>query len=265
MEARSLMIMDNMIVVCEIKVTGWGLGGDGVNALTENFTSGIDLSKDWTNSSLGLTRTERPPQISALNSAALWFDDERNNFYSFGGMPVRVTDYLQSLDFPSPSIGKFTPNGQGGGVWNEAMGLVGSPFPQGITAESNGATVSDGSTAYALGGWTRDVHLAKQWAPGLLSFDFANQIITNSSDGGYVQDFTHPGTMINIPNYGSRGILMVLGGGNSDHVRGFNNITIYDKGKQKWYSQVATGDTPRPRAFHCAVGIQSRNGSSFEM
>lgn len=98
--------------------------------------------------------------------------------------------------------------------------------------------------------WTRDDHLAKQWAPGLLSFDFADQTIPNSSDGGYVRDFTHPGTMINIPNYGSRGILMFLGGGNSNHIRSFNNITIYDKGEKKWYSQVATGDTPRPRAFH---------------
>ncbi len=143
---------------------------------------------------------------------------------------------------------------------------MGSPFPQGITAQSNGATVGDGSTAYALGGWTRsDNYLRKLWAPGLLSFDMADQTITNSSDGGYVQDYTHPGTMINIPNYGSRGILIVLGGGNYNHIRGFNNITIYDKGEQKWYYQVATGDIPRPRAFHCAVGIQSRGGSSFEM
>lgn len=127
---------------------------------------------------------------------------------------------------------------------------MGSPFPQGITAQSNAATTSDGSTAYVVGRWTRDDHLAKQWAPGLLSFDFADQTITNSSDGGYFRDFTHPGTMINIPNYGSRGILMVLGGGNSNHIRSFNKIIIYDKGEKKWYSQVAIGDTPRPRAFH---------------
>lgn len=259
------MIMGTMIVVCEIKVRKCDPGGNIVNALIENFTSGIDLSKDWTNSSLDLTRTERPPHISPLNSAALWFDDDRKIFYSFGGIKSDVTEYLATLSIPSPSIGKFTPNGQGGGVWVEAMGLVGRPFPQGITPQSNGATVSDGSTAYALGGWTRNDHLAKLWAPGLLSFDFAGQTITNSSDGGYVRDYTHPGTMINIPNYGSRGILMILGGGNSNHVRGFNNITIYDKGEQKWYSQVATGDIPRPRAFHCAVGMQSRGGSSFEM
>lgn len=250
----------------EIKVTEWDPGGDNVNALIENFTSGIDLSKDWTNSSLDLTRTERPSQLSSLNSEALWFDDERKIVYSFGGIQSDATDYLRSLDAPSPSIGKFTPDGQGGGFWNEAVGLVGSPFPQGITAQSNGATVSDGSTAYALGGWTRsDNYLRKLWTPGLLSFDMADQTITNSSDGGYVQDYTHPGTMINIPNYGSRGILIVLGGGNYNHIRGFNNITIYDKGEQKWYYQVATGDIPRPRAFHCAVGIQSRGGSSFEM
>lgn len=127
---------------------------------------------------------------------------------------------------------------------------MGSPFPQGITAQSNAATMSDGSTAYVVGRWTRDDHLAKQWAPGLLSFDFADQTITNSSDGGYFRDFTHPGTMINIPNYGSLEILMVLGGGNSNHIRSFNKITIYDKGEKKWYSQVAIGDTPRPRAFH---------------
>lgn len=233
--------------------------------MIENFTSAIDLSKDWTNSSLSFIRTERPPHISPLNSAALWFDYEREIIYRFGGIPSHATEYLRSLDNPSLSIDKFTPNDRGGGVWNEVIGLVGSPFPQGITAQSNVATVSDGGTAYVLGGWTRDNHLAKQWAPGLLSFALADQKITNSSDGGYVQDFTHPGTMINIPNYGSRGILMVLGGGNTDHIRGFNNITIYDKGEQKWYSQVATGDIPRPRAFHCAVGIQSRGGSSFEM
>lgn len=80
------MIMENMIVVYEIKVKEWEPGGGNVNTLIENFTSGIDLSKDWINSSLALTRTERPTQLSPLNSEALWFDDERKICYSFGGI-----------------------------------------------------------------------------------------------------------------------------------------------------------------------------------
>ena len=59
--------------------------------------------------------------------------------------------------------------------------------------------------------------------------------------------------------------LFMLGGGNRAHPVGFTNISIYDKTERKWYSQLASGQVPDPRAEFCIVGIQGQKSSSFEM
>lgn len=76
-------------------------------------------------------------------------------------------------------------------------------------------------------------------SPGLLTFRFDGLELTNTSDGGFplshVTNHDGSGAMISIPKYGTSGILALLGGGEYKQPMAFNNITLYDKGKGKWY------------------------------
>lgn len=228
---------------------------------TENATLGIDLSKDWTNASLDLVRTERPQSFETVSSPALWFDNGANWIYRFGGT------YLTRVAPPSESIWRFEPNGDGSGNWTEIIGLVGAkPFPPGILGARDGLFTSDNSDAYFIGG-----HIGPSTSPlapvefyntGLLRFNFKTLTLTNSSELGSP---LLGGALLNVPNYGSNGILIQLGGLDNDQRVGLNNISVFDKNEQKWYSQIAEGDIPQPRSLFCAAGVQGTANATFEM
>ena len=105
--------------------------------------------------------------------------------------------------------------------------------------------------------------------------DFASQILRNSSDdGGYFasvyreDNWLQRGLMLNVPSFGTRGILLAIGGKGSLDTSGggdFNNVTIYDKDGQKWYSQTASGAIPEPEYLFCAVGNRGGDNSTYEV
>lgn len=157
---------------------------------TENNTYGIDLSKDWTNSSLKMIQTDRPFDPAALNSEALWYDNKSSTIYCFGGDKSFATNILRSIEPPPDSIWRFRPNGKGGGAWYQVLGPISRPFPNDIHRISNGKSASDGNSAYYLGGFRSSetsLGLPNPRFPsrGLLVFDFDTLIMTNSSDDGY--------------------------------------------------------------------------------
>ena len=190
-------------------------------------------------------------------------DDKRDIVYCFGG----DISFVNNGPPPPESIWNFTPNGKGGGNWTEAIGIDGAKsFPPGIIRPSAGAASSDDDDAYYLGGFiserTSTTVSSISDNTGLLRFGFENQTLMNSSELGL--PFT-PGALLNIPIYGSNGVLVALGGGDESHYVSFNNITVYDKKEQKWYSQIAEGEIPQPRSYFCAVGVQGKGRTSFEM
>lgn len=106
---------------------------------------------------------------------------------------------------------------------------------------------------------------------GLLRFRFNDLHFTNKSDGNYERSLDRAkifgsGKMVNIPKFSTGGIIYLLGEGNSTQVISFNNITIYNKAEQMWYSQPASGALPEPRSDFCIVGILGTTASkSFEI
>lgn len=248
---------------------------------TDNTTHGIDLSKDWTNSTLSLVETTRPSDAVALLAESLWFDDTQNAIYCFGGFRSFATLALKSLGPPVESIWGFKQNDEGSAAWHEVIGPVSTtPFPSNIHRMARGMSASDGNRAYYLGGFfsgetsqsSSDMEPNDRIpSPGLLEFDFNTLTMTNSSDGGYLT--THiPGTivwpagaMINIPTYGDGGILVIFPSGRDRQDFSFNNITLYDKKKKIWYSQTAAGEIPQPRSLFCAAGVEGDEKTSFEM
>lgn len=120
----------------------------------ENFTYGIDLSKDWTNSTLSLVQTTRPSDAAALSSESLWFDEKRNSIYCFGGLKSYATTALRRLSPPIESIWGFKQNDEGSAVWYQVIGPVSkTPFPPNIRRIARGISASDGNRAYYLGGF----------------------------------------------------------------------------------------------------------------
>ena len=239
----------------------------------DNDTYGLDLSKNWSNSSLVLTRTRRPANALSLSGQALWFDEKRNLIYCFGGFRTFTTD---SVLPPFESIWAFTLDGRGSGKWKEVLGPTGTKvFPSNIVRPYSGGFCNDESSGYYVGGFvnnrsTRSVTTEKL-SRGLLTFRFNDFQLTNTSDGNYERSLQRneifgSGKMVNIPSFGTGGIVILLGEGNPTQVISFNNITIYDKTEQKWYSQVASGALPEPRSDFCIVGIPGTTASdNFEM
>lgn len=177
---------------------------------------------DWTNASFTPIYTERPLGLYSLRREALWFDDKRNIIYSFGGSNLDM-EYKRLLD----SIQGFTPNGKGGGDWKELLGAVGNkPFPSDIHGTTAGMFAGDAIDGCYLGGFISSY--TSPLAPnqrynntGLLRFNFESLTMTNSS--GPESPIDH-GVLLNVPIYGSSGVLLAFGGTNDQYIVGFNNI-----------------------------------------
>ena len=184
--------------------------------------------------------------------------------YCFGGDNPR-----QDRDAPAPSdsIQGFTPDGNGGGNWTEVLGLVGKPFPSNIHGTSSGMFTSDDKDAYYTGGFISErtspsVPTGEYANRDLLRLNFENITFTNSSS--LALSF-YRGVFLNVPVYGSRGVLLAFGGSGDNGPVGLNKIYVFDKKEQKWYNQTAEGDVPRPRDLPCAVGVHGKERKSFEM
>lgn len=242
----------------------------------DNATYGLDLSKNWSRSNLVLTRTERPATALPLSGQALWYDQKHNLIYCFGGFTTFALDSYDKTPFES--MWAFTPDGRGISDWKEVLGPTGANvFPSDIIRPYYGGFCSDETYGYYIGGYvssrsTRSLqNVTEIMSHGLLKFNFGDLKITNTSDGDYGRsrsrdDIAGSGKLVNVPTFGTEGIVVVLGEGDSTRVISFNNITIYDKTEQKWYSQLAFGDLPEPRSDFCVVGIQGTTESeSFEM
>ncbi|MCJ1468625.1 hypothetical protein MMC07_007254 [Pseudocyphellaria aurata] len=157
------------------------------------------------------------------------------------------------------------------------MGPVSTtPFPPDFHRPAWGLSTSDGNRAYYLGGYFSNdssPSATPNWtaSPGLLAFDFNTLKFTNSSDGNYQLarpagiGRLPPGRMINISMYGDDGVLVMLPSGRDHADFAFNNITLYDKKNQVWYSQITSGDIPLPRMYPCAVGIKGDQNNTFEI
>lgn len=222
---------------------------------------------------LNLTTVPRPPTSLALNWQRLWWNKRENIVYCYGGELSWANDAAKAVELPPASIWGFTPDGQGRGEWAEVIGPTSEkPFPSSIIMTAAGVSAYDDSNGYYIGGFVDKrtslqvlVDAGPTTVPGLLTYSFDSSTITNTSDGHYQgiwypnKYWMGPAVMLNVPVYGSDGILVLMGG-NED----FHNITIFDKHAHSWLSQTAAGSVPAPRSMFCAIGIQASD-YSYEM
>ena len=228
------------------------------------------------NSTVATTTIVRPPSATAFNSQTLWWDEKNGTIYCFGG---ENSGYHNSMATPQESIWGLSPDDHGGGNWTEYVGPTSqTPFPQGILRPTGGFNGDDGENGYYFGGHvdrSSSPSITLPWGqtvftPGLLTFNFDSLMLTNNTnvathiEGG---SSAASGRMVHAPSFGKAGILVALGGGAGPIEAGgaFNNISIFDLESKTWYYQAATGTIPSPRSSFCAVGVQEKTKSSFEM
>ena len=88
------------------------------NYLYSTTVFSIDLSQNWTNSTVVIQSTIKPSGAPNLNGPSLWYDESRELFNS--GFPGQSSSFdIDSHPQPPPlSLWTFQPESTGSGTWN---------------------------------------------------------------------------------------------------------------------------------------------------
>ena len=258
----------------------WPLGVPSINTvrlfvyaaylpiMTSDFTAStllsIDLSQNWTNSTVVFQSTLKPDGVPNLDGPSLWYHDQEDMLYvGFTGSNDSFTD--EPRDLPPLSLWTFRPDGAGSGFWNEIINANSSMW--GLLKRPTHPLQAHGSdSAWVLGGnyWT-----GVGWTligESMVHFDMRSRTFENltvqccDATKGVVS-----GAMQYVPSFGPEGLFVVLGGenGNND-LSSFATVSVFDPAKQEWWNQTTTGSEPSPRRQFCTAGINSTNGT-YEM
>ena len=236
----------------------------------------LDLSIDWTNSSVVLLPTSKPesaPQGTACSACELSYSEAENCLYTgiVSQKPQTVSpDMNPSLRFwidprfanlpeiwanasisPQDSLWAFNLDGKGSGTWNAVKdSSISEEQSRGIAG-----VASSPQSGWLLGGRDfNDTHTLTD----MLQVDLTDRRITSISTPLKLR---WPRLQF-IPNYGPEGILIAFGSVDGDG--GFNwpdfeTFPIFDPSEQRWYNQSTTGERPANRAEHCVAGKPSLN------
>ncbi|KAK3402243.1 hypothetical protein B0T20DRAFT_459228, partial [Sordaria brevicollis] len=237
-----------------------------------NSTLSIDISYSWTASTVKIKATPKKGPV-ALSDQALWNDVTGTAFYIYGG---RALNTESTNNITKDGIWKFLFDGEGRGTW--AYERPSNPQflkKLNLTDKAAVATLHDvapDGVAFVIGGTTSiDVdpdsnntssatdpnHGYGAPIPGMVSYDMRRRDFSrvNTPFGTFVDGRAHF-----VPQFGSNGVLLVLGGELGGGVSDFNNITFYDPKSGDWRWQKTMGDAPTERKSFCMVGVASQAG-----
>jgi hypothetical protein len=228
----------------------------------------IDLSQDWTNSTVSVHSIPKPDGVPDLIKAGLWYDDKNDILYSgFAGRASFIGNSTGGLPPYPLGIWSFQPNGDASGAFNQTIASTDGLW-ESIIRPCSGLISYGAGKGYILGGASCPDLRDDQLPPisGLLEFDMATRTLVNSTVSGSQFDRgVHMGGMLYVPNYGTNGIFVVIGGEDSNlNLLPMDTISLFDPTSNKWYTQHTTGDIPRPRKSFCVAGVASSNGT-YEM
>ena len=146
----------------------------------------------------------------------LWPSADNKSFYNFGGVLSNHSD----LQNPAINVWQYTPSADGGNyAIVPSSNTHDNPSLTGVRPASALFACGDG-IGYALGGWNGGPQVygsggsgAQIPVPGLLIYNSTSNTWTNRSATAYSPyGTTLNGRMHFLPDYGSTGLLIVLGG-----------------------------------------------------
>ena len=232
-----------------------------------NTILSIDLSQDWTNSSVRIISTAKPAGCASLNGPSLWYNPPEGVLYSgfAGWQSLFSTEYI---DINNISIWTFTPDGAGSGAWKDVI-PPGSTALASLNRPEQTFQAFGNDSAWVLGGFDEYQPGQYPYLPSMVHFNMSSKTFMNTStpstlaNSGAVDN----GAMHYVPSFGPQGFFVVMGGDTIQHVPGligFDTVGVFDPVKKEWFNQSTTGSPPTPRLEFCTAGIESTNGT-YEM
>lgn len=224
----------------------------------------IDITSDFSPSSVTVASIEKPSGVPSLVQGGLWVDEQSETLYTgFAGSSSTLGDGAEQPQ----GLWSFKPGSDDtDGTWTNLNDTTDTFFSTG--KRPFGAPVASGNgTAFLLGGLdvfgTYHVPVS-----GLLSYNFSTQTVENTTVSASSDGFLQMGSMQYVPNFGSAGIL-VSAGGNHGYVKSsgewasnwqaFDTVQVLDIASGTWYDQVTTGNVPPFRMQYCMAGAASSN------
>ena len=219
----------------------------------------IDLSQNWTNSTVAIHSTAKPSAAPNLNYPSLWYDTSRELFYSGYAGSSSSWNIDDPPSPPAESLWSFKPDNTGSGTWDQlSLSTWNTRTNRGYMAYGDGS-------AYVLGGLDLPLYLGGNFFPGMLQFDMSTQTFSNiSSKTGATSPSGNPGyggAMQYVPSFGPGGVFVVMGGADDVASFGFGSVMVFDPAGGAWYNQTTTGSAPAARGEFCTAGIASSNGT----
>lgn len=224
----------------------------------------IDISTDFSPSSVTVASIEKPDGVANLVQGGLWVDDDAGTLYTgFAGFGSTLGDEAEQ----SQGLWSFQPGSDSSdGTWTNLNDTADSFFTTG--KRPFGAPVASGNgTAFLLGG----LDVFGKWhvpVSGLVSYNFSSQTVTNTTVSASTDGFLQMGSMQYVPNFGSAGILVSAGGNHgyqkssgewASNWQAFDTVQVLDIASGTWYDQVTTGSVPPFRMQYCMTGAASSN------
>ncbi len=222
----------------------------------------IDLSQNWTNSTVAMQSTAKPDGVPNLSGPSLWYDESRGLLYSGYVGSSSSFDVDTDPQPPPLSLWTFKPDNTGSGEWNELFSSDATVWKN-INRLNSPCMAWDSTTVHMIGGYLNGNGTA---SAGEVRFYMPNQTFSNStienginSNTGRANGATHF-----VPAFGPEGMFLTMGGEDNGNLLGLDSVLIFDPSTQAWFNQNTTGNAPSPRKVFCIAGISSTN-NTYEM
>lgn len=236
-----------------------------------NCTLVLPLTQNWNSSDAPFSIIPKPPQ-PIYNFQSLWFDEVSKSIFTFGGEQSQL-DSNSPIDLSTWKL-TLDGNGDGDGEWRQNATFQNPPFSEGLTRPFGGASVTDGTIAFYIDGYSSSKSSPMTQGlrdfvptPGVVTYDFQDGMWLNTTAARKFKEsetFLWGGAEF-VP-LGPNGLIVLFGGESSqpqryipgDKQRSMSNITLYDPVTKLWYEQTAASvenRMPSPRLQFCIVGV----------
>lgn len=247
-----------------------------------NYTTFIDLSQSWTNSTVELKEISYSTSgINPRNNVKLWPNTDRKMLYRWGGDGTRGK--RAEPDDTQLWVLAIDDNDGGSGGWTIQEPANANVFAD-VVSGTSGASTTCGDKAFYIGGFgtvSSDPRFSKtDFAtesvpiPGVLSFDESETLWANDSSIG-LNKFGRgkDSNAVCLDNDANNSLIVMFGGlspttvsaeNSASDVLPMSNITIYDTEEKRWHYQAASGSVPIAAQLFCSVAAKSPDGT-YEM
>ena len=141
-----------------------------------NTLLSIDLSQNWTNTSVQIHSTSKPAGCISLNGPSLWYHEQENVLYSgFAGWQSNFDS--DEINVNNISIWTFKPDGAGSGARKDIIPF-GSNASTSVNRPEQAFQAFGGDSAWVLGGFDEYDPGQYPYLPSMVHFNMSSRTFT---------------------------------------------------------------------------------------